>query len=163
EVLASNDGWEPGSPALTVRFSEHALRTATITDGDTTLDFAPIRLRHNDVSGGHRLEGIVILKGAAVRPGVLDTEASLYNIAPTVLYLLGLPQDAGMLRFAPAAGGVIEDAIRPGFLAEHPVRMVDGYPGVDRSLLVRRRGGEPVVDPAHAAGLERLRGLGYIE
>ncbi len=163
ELLTSRDDWEPGAPVLTVRFSEDALRTATMTDGDTTLDFSPVRLRHNDVSGGHRLEGIVILKGAAVRPGMLETEASLYNIAPTVLYLLGLPQDAGMLRFAPAEGGVIEEAIRPELLAERPVRMIDGYPGVDRSLLVRGRVGEPPPDPSHEAGLERLRGLGYIE
>ena len=34
EVRAGDDGWVAGDPAITVRFSEDALRTATITDGD---------------------------------------------------------------------------------------------------------------------------------
>jgi predicted AlkP superfamily phosphohydrolase/phosphomutase len=157
----SDEGWRPDDPALTLRFSSAALTTSEIVDGDRRIDFSPVRLRHTDVSGAHRPEGIVILHGPAIEPGRLDGPATLYNIAPTLLYLLGLPQDRNMLRLAPADGGPLVEAIDPGTLERHPVRMIDSYPGVDRSGLLRSVAAESP-DPAAEEMMERLRSLGYI-
>ncbi len=152
-------GWQPGRPALTIRFAPEALATPTVTDGATILDFAPVRFRQRDVSGNHRREGIIIVKGPAVRPGRLSSPATLYNIAPTVLYLLGLPQDGNMLRFAPAGGGVLTAAIDPAFLAGRPVTMVPSYPASDATACPL----PTAVDiPAEAETMERLRALGYL-
>ena len=86
----------------------------------------------------------------------------MYQVAPTVLYLLGLPQDERMLAVAPADGGVLRAAIAEHWLAGHPVTMVAGYPGTDRAGRVWQAGAASASDPAHAEALERLRGLGYI-
>jgi predicted AlkP superfamily phosphohydrolase/phosphomutase len=152
--------WQPGDPGLTVRFSTHSLLTSQVHDGAASHDFAPVRLRHNDISGVHRRDGIVILHGPAIRPGPLKREANQYQVAPTVLYLLGLPQDARMLRLAPADGGVLTEAIDPEVLEERPIRMVGEYPGTDRQAVRREAAGDRA--PIDDDELERLRRLGYV-
>jgi predicted AlkP superfamily phosphohydrolase/phosphomutase len=159
----ADPGWGPDDPALTVRFSPDALVASKVIDGGRELDFAPVRLRHTDVSGAHRLEGILILHGPAVRPGPLSEAATIYNIAPTLLYLLGLPQDQRMLSLAPAGGGVLSKAMKPEIIDSHPVLMISEYPATDRALLLRSgEDSSAVPDPAAEAAVEKLRSLGYI-
>lgn len=161
EVLCEAPGWTPGDPALVVRFSAEALLARTFFDGGRELDMTPVRLRHADVSGGHRLEGVLVMSGPAIRREALSRPASLYNLAPTVLYLLGLPQDARMLKHVPPTGGVLEAAIVPEALRRVPVTMLAEYPGTDRAGL--RAGPLPgETNPAKDAGLEKLRALGYV-
>jgi predicted AlkP superfamily phosphohydrolase/phosphomutase len=156
-----DDGWNSDLPALTVRFSAAALLTSTVVDGGRNFDFAPVRLRHTDVSGAHRLEGVIVLQGPAIAPGRLTRAVSLYNVAPTLLYLLGLPQDENMLRFAPADGGVLREAIDPHTLELHPIDMISEYPGTDRSELLRSKVSDSF-DPTAEEAMEKLRSLGYI-
>jgi len=159
----ADPGWQPGDPALTVRFSAAALFARTIDDGGRSVPFDAVRLRHDDVSGAHRREGILIMRGPDIRPGALDEPARIYNIAPTLLYLLGLPQDRRMLRWAPAGGGVLESAIRREVLDRRPIVMVPEYPGTDRRDRVRSatRPGDDE-DPSRDEALDKLRSLGYI-
>ena len=161
EVLVDRTHWSPGDPALVVRFSPAALLTETVRDGRAEHAFTEVRMRHADVTGEHRREGILLVHGPQVRPGRLAEPSNLYQIAPTVLYLLGLPQDRRMLRWAPAGGGVLEAVIEPALLAAMPILAVTGYPGADRSYVARRREA-PAEDPAQDEALERLRSLGYI-
>ncbi len=156
-------GWGPADPALTLRFSPDALIASKVIDGGREHDFAPVRLRHTDVSGAHRLEGILILHGPAIRPGPLSEPATIYNAAPTLLYLLGLPQDRRMLSAAPAGGGVLVEAIKPEVIVSHPILMIPEYPGTDRAFLLRSaKDPSAVPDPAAEAAVEKLRSLGYI-
>ena len=106
-------------------------------------------------------EGIVLLHGPGVRPGPLPHPANIYQVAPTVLYLLGLPQDERMLRYAPEQGGVIQSALAPEFLRRRPIRMVAEYRGTDRSDRMREATTH-AIDPTGDEALERLRSLGYI-
>lgn len=163
--LAAEPGWRPGDPALSVRFTYAARTARTISDGGRTFPASDFVSRLPGVSGSHRPDGIIILAGPSIRPGPLASEANLYQVAPTILYLLGLPQDARMLSVAPAAGGVLQEAILPGVLEDHPVRMIDHYPGVDRSGLLRdgEGGREAPPDPAHQREMEKLRSLGYVQ
>ena len=59
----------------------------------------------NGLSGNHRLEGVIIASGNHVRPGTGTTSPSVLDVAPTVLYLLGLPTAEDM------EGHLIRDAI----------------------------------------------------
>jgi predicted AlkP superfamily phosphohydrolase/phosphomutase len=157
-------GWHPDDPVLTVRFSSAALLATSAGDGNRTIDFSKVRLRHSDVSGAHRLEGVLLLDGPGIVPGPLPT-ATHYQIAPTLLYLLGLPQDRRMLRYSPGDGAVIEAAIRPADLQRFPIAMLAEYPETDRFSLLRSRTptAEPEeADPAFEESLEKLKSLGYV-
>jgi len=101
----------------------------------------------------HRRYGIFIAAGPVIKPGPLDT-TSLLDIAPTVLYLSGLPLAEDM------PGRVIKEAIRDDFLARHPARTLPSYEGIGRRLEETR----PVVASSDTDQelVENLRRLGYI-
>lgn len=165
EDLTAAPGWTPGDPALSVRFSYAARAARTVTGAGRTIPASAFVSRLPGVSGSHRPDGILILDGPGVRPGRLEGGASIYNVAPTILYLLGLPQDGRMLSVAPADGGVLEEALEPGALEETPVVMVDRYPGEPRRGRVRGEappGDDGRMDPARQREMDRLRSLGYI-
>ena len=44
----------------------------------------------------HRMEGVLAVRGAGVRPSPVRGDASVFDLAPTVLALLGLPADVSM-------------------------------------------------------------------
>jgi predicted AlkP superfamily phosphohydrolase/phosphomutase len=153
--------WRPSDPALTVRFSDAAVYASTFTDGESAHSFDDVRMRFVDVSGGHRIHGIYLVRGPRVRPGSAGPTANLYNVAPTILYLLGLPQDAHMLGDVPAEGGVLTSLLVDGETARHPVVMAARYPGTSSSSAEDRRDVPP--EPAAEASIERLRALGYVQ
>ncbi|MGH9796879.1 MAG: alkaline phosphatase family protein, partial [Candidatus Polarisedimenticolia bacterium] len=65
----------------------------------------------------HRRYGILIMAGPGIRPGRLDT-SNLADVAPTILYLAGLPVAQEM------KGRILEEAIDPAFLARFPRRTI---------------------------------------
>ena len=83
----------------------------------------------------HGPPGILLMRGGPVKRGLALQGASVYDVYPTVLYLLGLPvpQDA--------AGKVLVDALDPGFVRLHPVRTVPTY--TDLGLPARAAGRQP--------------------
>jgi hypothetical protein len=79
--------------------------------------------------------------------------ATLFDVAPTVAALLGLPVAEDL------PGRVLTEMIDPAFLERHPVRTVPTWEGsVERQ--VRDLDEASTVDPAAE---EMLRSLGYIE
>jgi predicted AlkP superfamily phosphohydrolase/phosphomutase len=157
-------GWQPGDPVLSVRFSSQALLAEHAIDGEQLIDMRSVRMRHGDVSGAHKPEGIIIAAGPAIRSGTELRRANLFNIAPTLLYLLGLPQDNRILSCQPADGGVLVDAILPAVLARHPMAAVAAYPGTDRRHLLRRHLTTSLPeDPTRDESIERLRAIGYVQ
>ena len=104
------------------------------------------------ISGGHRLDGIVIAAGNHIRPAFDRSRPSIVDVAPTVLHLLGLPVARDM------KGTVIEEMLDPAFLAEHPVQTIATYeqPG-------GRQQAAPIRSEMDEAIKDRLRTLGYIE
>jgi len=93
--------------------------------------------------------GIVILYGAPFKKNYRLSGASVYDIAPTVLYLLGLPVGGDM------EGKVLTDAIDPEWLRTHPVRKIDTYETV-------RRKPSQIPRKISEDALKRLRAVGYI-
>jgi len=102
-------------------------------------------------SGTHRPQGIFIAWGPNIKSGAGVTHATIYDIAPTILYLQGHPIPRDM------DGKVLTDIFTDGHLAHHPVKQTESTgmtaPEAPGSL-----------DPKEALKVEeRLRGLGYIE
>jgi len=75
---------------------------------DCMFDYNP------QVCGGHEPEGVFIAAGPSIRRSHRLESADMVDIAPTMLYLLGLPVDAQM------EGRVLEDIFVADYLAEHP-------------------------------------------
>lgn len=100
-------------------------------------------------TGQHHPDGILLAAGGPIRAGAA-VQASLYDVAPTVLALLGLPVARDM------SGRVLEELIDPAFLALHPIQSIDSY--------------APLAHPGHAPAtpdpdpilVEQLRALGYL-
>jgi predicted AlkP superfamily phosphohydrolase/phosphomutase len=69
------------------------------------------------ISGCHRMNGVMIARGQAIKPGSSLELASIYDMAPTLLYLLGLsvPEDMD--------GRVLSEAISEEHLYAHPIRL----------------------------------------
>jgi predicted AlkP superfamily phosphohydrolase/phosphomutase len=70
---------------------------------------------HEGTSGGHKPNGIVILRGEGILPGATIAGAQLMDMAPTILYLLGEPVPAAM------DGKVLTQAVSRAYLVAHPV------------------------------------------
>jgi arylsulfatase A-like enzyme len=97
--------------------------------------------------------GVLILSGQGIATsGARLASAHVLDVAPTILYLMGLPVSEEML------GKVLIDALAPGSPPELP--RIASWDPVGQS----RAAGEMPQDPAgDAERLERLRALGYIQ
>ena len=99
-------------------------------------------------SGNHRLNGILVATGAAMRAGQID-QAQLQDLAPTILHLLGVPVPEDM------DGQVLNALLTESFQREHPV--------TKQSTLNKKEEGATALTAAMQAALtERLRSLGYL-
>lgn len=79
-----------------------------------------------DISGYHRPDGIFIGAGPAFRKGQF-VEASIPDIAPTVLYVMGLPIPTYM------DGKVLEQALNPKLLRSRPLRTCEAALSYERT------------------------------
>jgi len=82
----------------------------------------------------HSETGVLVAAGPGIRKRASASDASVLDIAPTVLAILGVPVPRDM------DGFVAADILDPGFLDRHPVTYVDA-PGVRQA-----------VDPAQEQG-----------
>ena len=102
-------------------------------------------------SGMHRDNGVLAAFGPGIRPGPAPAAASIVDIAPTVLHLLGqqVPDDMD--------GRVLEEMLDADFVSAHPVRMRPAGDGAADGPAQR-----DYSDEEEAEVLERLRDLGYL-
>jgi hypothetical protein len=107
------------------------------------------------VSGSHRPVGIFGARGPTIRRGFIANELSILDIAPTVLYSLGLPLPEEL------QGRLPVEIYYEAALKEHPVRKAaagtkgPGSPADSTPVPGELEDEETV--------LEHLRELGYIE
>jgi Type I phosphodiesterase / nucleotide pyrophosphatase len=101
----------------------------------------------------HGPPGILLMRGGPVKRGLVLPDADIYDVFPTVLYLLGLPVPEDV------SGRVLVEALDPGFVRLHPIRKVPSYEGLGLSpgLPGASRSGE-----MNELEIEKLRALGYI-
>jgi predicted AlkP superfamily phosphohydrolase/phosphomutase len=117
-----------------------------------TLDDRALLASENTIrpSGIHRGQGIFVAVGKHFEKNKNIRESRIYDIAPTVLYHLGLPVPEDM------DGWVLEDAIEGDYRKENPVKRTPAPPSIKPDRLD--------FDAGEAIAMEeRLRGLGYID
>jgi predicted AlkP superfamily phosphohydrolase/phosphomutase/tetratricopeptide (TPR) repeat protein len=112
----------------------------------------------------HDLQGIFVAHGPGVARGALPA-VTLYDIAPTILHLLGLPVPEDM------PGKVLEAALDATSPAGNPILRVPSFEGLERAPDGRTpvpppttvaEGGAPAGDAAEEEILAQLRSLGYV-
>ena len=105
---------------------------------------------YDDGRGGVRApSGVMFLWGPPVRAGVRLDSPTLFDVAPTALYLMGLPGGRDM------DGRVLTEALEPSLLAARPPTWVASHD--DGSRL-----GGTAESPVDEEVLRELRALGYI-
>ncbi len=106
-----------------------------------------------EFSGSHRLQGVFMIAGGPARRGHAFSGARIIDVAPTVLYLMGLPIPSDM------DGRPLLEALDPAFVAAHPPTMEQGQePGNPNASV------ETTFTQQEAEMIEqRLRSLGYIK
>ena len=103
-----------------------------------------------DGRGVHRRDGVLMLRGPGIKKGEKIEGAHIMDLAPTILYLMGLPIPRGF------DGKVLTKALEPKILETHPVRYEDCPLEVEAP-------GFKMTDVEEEEVRKKLRGLGYIE
>lgn len=101
-------------------------------------------------SGNHSDFGIIIISGRNIKRGIIEP-ATVYDVAPTVLYLMGLPVPKDM------DGKVLVGSIKTNFLTHHPVKYIESY-----ETRQDKKDRSPIPSPMDEKIKERMRSLGYI-
>ena len=100
-------------------------------------------------TGEHHPDGILLIHGDQIKRGIEISGARVYDIAPTILYLMGLPVQRDM------DGRVLVEAIDEAFLAKTPIQF-------DQALESHREQ-QFELSPEAAETIEkRLKDLGYL-
>jgi predicted AlkP superfamily phosphohydrolase/phosphomutase len=137
------------APDLLIRFGEVA-PTALVLDGEVIRRERQAPSLRDLSTGGHRPDGLIVLAGAGVRPGVEVHGARLEDVAPTLLYWMGQAVPAAM------DGRVLAGAFAAQHLRTHPIEITDASGGA------RAPEGYGYTGEEAARVAERLRRLGYM-
>ena len=108
------------APDLLVIMRNYAYMTRDGYEGvSPTVVGPPMQYQTNVIqhSGNHRIEGLCMMRGAPVRVGARMKRAGIMDIAPTVLYLMGLPISPEM------DGRVLEEAVERSHLRARPIKI----------------------------------------
>lgn len=100
----------------------------------------------------HRLDGVFICAGGPAKSGHWFSGADITDVAPTVLYLMGLPIPGDM------DGRPLLDALEEDFVAQHPPQFEDA--DLAQPAAVAH---QAFTEEEEAMIAKRLQALGYIE
>ncbi len=141
------------APDLLVEWVDEAVRSGLAWHGEGQQVVATRSFTHrrHPVNGSHRKMGVLVAHGTPFRRGVTIDGATLYDIAPTLLHLLGEPIPAVL------DGKSLTGALDDAWLQVHPAQFSGGEqegPGCARVSMSLEDEDEV---------MQRLRGLGYVE
>ena len=134
-----------GGPDLLIETS----RTVCMVEGLGRRPLMPAGRGPEERTGNHARDGLLVLHGPDVRRGETLPLAAIEDVAPTVLYLLGIPVDADM------DGHVLGDALRPERLVAEPVAIADAPYALPESAFTYSADDEKRIQ-------DMLEGLGYV-
>lgn len=100
--------------------------------------------------GSHRMDGILMISGEAMRRGVSIEGANIMDLAPTILYFIGckVPRDMD--------GRVLTELFTEDFLKAHSIEYTD-------EVSTEERESQQMSPEDQVEVIDRLRSLGYIE
>jgi hypothetical protein len=101
------------------------------------------------MSGWHSEDGIILFTGPGVKAGETLKDASIFDLTPTVLYLMGYPAARDM------DGDVLVAAFDKLFLKKYPPEYVDSYESDDVPEMDQE-------EMDYKKTEERLKSLGYL-
>lgn len=127
---------------ITIIVSDHGMRAASQFKPKCSMD-----------SGVHDINGIIIISGRNIKANHIIKNASVLDITPTILFLLGLPVGKDM------DGEVLTEAIAPLCRFLHPIKYVETYDADWK----KDKAEEPVASPFDKQIIERLKSLGYLQ
>ena len=133
------------APDLTVRLWDNGL--ISTLKSDTIIKSRP------ECTGVHYPNGIFLAKGPKIKEGIRLNGLSILDVAPTLLYSLGLsiPEDY--------EGKVPVDIFKPGVLKAEPVKIGEPTLPIENlsipSFEMKKEDKEEIID--------RLKGLGYLD
>jgi predicted AlkP superfamily phosphohydrolase/phosphomutase len=107
-----------------------------------------------EVVGTHQPAGVFMAKGPGIRRGLSLPALSILDVAPTLLYSLGLPVPSDL------EGRVAEQIFASALRQERPIRVGDRT-RVPEAFPPWRH--QPQDQEGEAQVLERLKNLGYVE
>lgn len=134
------------APDLTVVLHDWRYRTIGLHDFTTNKLISPAF----GPTGDHRMEGMIVAAGPAFRPGATPKDATLLDIAPTVLHLLGVPVPPDM--DGRVLGEILDPALAPGL----------GQPGDSTPLDAEAPVPVAYSEEEDAEIQQRLADLGYL-
>ena len=105
-----------------------------------------------EMQGFHEREGVLVALGPGIRTGMVPETPAIEDVAPTVLYVLGLPVPEDM------DGRVLTELFQPEMLVEHPVQRQTGDTTRLEALPCSPYSEEEAQKIEHL-----LRNLGYLE
>ena len=105
--------------------------------------------QNQKMSGVHKKVGIMIMYGPDIKKNVRIEAASIYDISPTVLHLMGFPVASDM------DGRVLLETLNDDYLFYNPVRTIETYENSDTI-----NQDSETID--HDKIEERLKSLGYL-
>ncbi|MFA5111920.1 MAG: alkaline phosphatase family protein [Desulfobaccales bacterium] len=137
-------GAMPQAPDLTVTLSDHSFVSV--------INEEPIVLHRPEINGTHRPEGIFALGGPGVRSGANPDPFSILDVAPTLLYCLGVPIPKEL------EGRVPVEAWEESYLQTHRIGDQD-----TAAFSASERAESPFSDEEEKAIWAQLQTLGYVE
>ncbi len=147
-VLTRDEAFGPGADE---RLPDVVLRLAGDVEGDSAFGGALVRDAGEPVagapSGSHTPDGILILAGSDIRPGLIPG-ARIEDLAPTILRYMGILPPASM------TGRVLAEAFAPGVIAAGDRSWsADFEPATNLGVSAQEE----------AEIIDSLRTLGYVE
>jgi len=104
-------------------------------------------------TGAHHMQGIFVGAGKDIKPGQHLTNLHITDLAPSILYLMGLPIPEDM------DGRVLQELFDDRFVASHPVQIASLSPREMQSAASATQ----LSEAEDLKVKERLRALGYLD
>jgi len=136
-----------------LRFADDDTQVFVVSDHGFKAGYEPSTIDNADPnSGDHEEHGVIIARGSRIRSGGLIDQATVLDIAPTLLAMFGLPVAKDM------PGKILEPLFHPEDLQHLPTRRIPTYESPSVAAPPPARG--PLLPRMER---DRLRAIGYLK